>query len=217
MLNIDWQGQGWAGAEAFQHKQAILDDIAGRDRRPLLIQVMRKETDTRIAAYLKAALKSERFQLASKWFQCYQLPAEVLEEKHAYHPLFDDRNPPHLLLISRDGRKSAEFLGTRSRTVKWSKIAQVLAYEYRENPTRSVKDIERLLSEFDAVDSRIADTDKRIAAAEESKDATKLRGLKRDRAELDREQQQLFARKKKLETLQLRRPAKAPDSKGLDR
>lgn len=192
----------------------MIDDLAGDDPRPLFIYISRKVEDEKIASYLEAALKSERLQLASKWFNCIQLDESALERGHPYYGLFSEDNPPQLLLLSRDGKRSEDFLGTATDTVKWDRIARVLRHDYRSNPTKAVKAIERLLSKFDALDDRRKELNRQMEVAAADQDSRKIEKLKVDLKEIEADFNELFAEKKKLEDLGLRRPKASKDKDG---
>ncbi len=133
--------------------------------------------DKKLTRMLKGALESERFQLASKWFQCIEVDDSVLQEDHAYHLLFEQRRPPVLLLASPDGKKIVHFLATKSQKVNWRDVNGVLKASYKGDPTKAVKGLEKLLSKFDALDDRRKELNAQIARCDDKKDARKIKAL----------------------------------------
>ena len=116
---------------------------------------------------LKEALASERFKLASHWFHCVQITKEVMEKGHPYRCLYEGRNPPRLILATADGKKVARFLGTAGQRVNWPAIAAVLKAAYEKNPTKAIRDRERLITTFDVLDAKISNLGDQIAIASE--------------------------------------------------
>lgn len=170
------------------------------------------EDNAKVQGMLDAALKSERFQLASTWFHCVRMDASVLDKDSPYYPLFEGNNPPRLVLVSRKAERYVPFLGTTSQGVNWADIASVLKVDYKKDATRAVKGIERLLSKFDAVDNRIKELNAQLERATEAQAASKIKKLQAKLAEEDKERQKLFDEKKELEDLGLR----APEAKKAD-
>ena len=184
------------------------------DGRPLMILRRSEELDKKIQKLLTEALKSERFQLASKWFQSIELDDAVLEEDHPYHLLFARKRPAALLLASPDGKKIVRFLGTRSQRVNWRDVSAVLMASYKGNPTKSVKGLERLLSKFDALDNRRKELNAQIARHEEKQDTAKIKSLKAKLAVHEKEREKVLAEEKKLRSLVLSSKKKADKTGG---
>lgn len=212
-LNIDWCGAGPVHDEQIVDAEGLIRSIAGDDGKPLMILRRSKQADKRIQKLLDAALKSERFQLAARWFNCIQVDDAVLEKDHAYHLLFKGANPPALLLASPDGKKIEDFLGTKADKINWNDISSVLTASYKGNPTKAVKGLERLLSKFDALDNKRKELNAQIERCNEKQDAAKLKKLKVKMEEQEKERQEVLAEEKELRELVLRSQKKADKEK----
>ncbi|MHC4813664.1 MAG: hypothetical protein ACYTGW_18605 [Planctomycetota bacterium] len=185
------------------------------DGRPLM--VLRRNTDvdeepTKVQKLLTAALKSERFQLASKWFQCVEVDDAVLEEDHPYHLLFSQKRPPALLLASPDGKRIVHFLSRKSQKVTWTGISSVLKASYKGDPTKTIKALEKLLCDFDALDARRKELNTQIERCKEKKDTAKLKTLEAKMAKQEKAREEALAEEKRLRALVLR--SKKKDKKG---
>lgn len=189
-------------------------ELANGDPRPLLIYRVagpKSASSPKVKKLLDAALKSERFQLASRWFHCVRVDDAVLESSNAYHSLFSGKTPARLLLASRDGSKLVTFLGTDKARVSWRGISSVLKKSYRKDPTAAVKAIERLLSRFDALDSQRTELNAQLARYTKKQQPDKMKAFKKKLAKNSKDRTLLFAQKKKLEDLGLRKLATKAD------
>jgi hypothetical protein len=219
LLSINWNGAAPSFAEQVANRAAAIDELANGDPRPLLIQLQltpeSDKADQDVEPLLTAALKSERFQLASKWFNCVTVDESVLEKTHPYHSLFDGRNPGRLVLASRDGSKVVDFLGTGQQRVSWSSIASVLRKDYKKDPTSAVKGMERLLSKFDALDNQRKELNAQLERYTKKNQQDKMKAYEKKIAANEKERTALLEQKAKLEDLALR-SADAKDDKKAD-
>ena len=167
------------------------------------------KADKKMQKLLTDALKSERFQLASKWFQCVEVDDAVLETDHPYHLLFNQKRPPALLLASPDGKKIVHFLSRKSQKVNWAGISSVLHASYRGDPTKAVKGLEKLLCDFDALDDRRKELNAQIERCNEKKNTAKLKVLQAKMAKQEKVRQEILAEEKRLRALVLRSKKKA--------
>lgn len=211
-LTIDWEAAFTGADEQIANRRAAIDALAGDDARPLMILVQSK-SDKKVEALLQAALKSERFQLASKWFHCVRVDDSVVDPAHPYASLFAGKKAPRLVLASRKGTKVAPFLRTTSDKLSWSKIAAVLKVDYRDDPTRAVKSIERLLSKFDALDSKRKELNAQLARHTEKKRKSAVRAIEKKLVALEKQKAAVVAAKTKLEALELRSQGKKSKKK----
>ncbi len=210
-LNIDWCSPGYVADEQVTDAAALIRSVTADDGRPLMVLRRGKDLDKKVEKMLTEALKSERFQLASKWFQCVEVDDAVLEKDHPYHPLFAEARPALLLLATPDGKRVVNFLASKREKVNWPDISAVLTASYRGNPTKAVKGLERLLSKFDALDNRRKEINAQIERYTERKDEAKLKSLKAKLAEQDKEREVVLAEEKALRDLVLR--SKKTDAK----
>jgi len=213
-LKIDWCSAGQVYDEQIVDAAGLIKSVTAEDGRPLMILRRSKTPDKKIDKLLAEALKSERFQLASKWFQTVELDDAVLEKDHPYHLLFAGKRPAALLLASPDGKRIVRFLGTKSQKVNWSDVSSVLTTSYKGNPTKAVKGLERLLSKFDALDNRRKELNAQIERYNEKKDTAKLKSLNAKLAKQEKEREQVLAEEKELRELVLRSKKKKADKTG---
>ena len=129
----------------------------------------------------------------------------VLEKTHPYHSLFAGKSPPRLLLASRDGKKIVRFLGTTAQKVNWPDIAAVLRKDYKSDPTTAIKSIERLLSQFDALDDKRKELNTQLERAATKNQKAKVKAIQKKLAKNQDARARLFAKKAKLEELTLRK------------
>lgn len=188
--------------------ESLDDALAYMARRsggkPVLISRETDARDPKVKKLYDAALKSERFSLASQWFHCVKVGDEVLDEADLLHPLFAGRNPPALVMLTPDGEKRVSFLGTTRRKVKWAPISGILAASYEKNPTRAVKGLEKLLCRFDALDGKDNELSAQLARAEKKQSKGKIAAITRKKAAVEKERQAAFAEEKELRELELR-------------
>jgi hypothetical protein len=137
--------------------------IAGDDPRPLLVLrecFVCNGTDDALLS--RGQVDNEKTFLFSRWFHCVKLPPDVLEDDHPFRNLFPGGASEHLFMATRSGELRIPLESERSRTELWSSMVQILSADYRSDPQRSVKDIQGLLDDLDAVDLEIADLQTRM-------------------------------------------------------
>ena len=130
--------------------------IAGDDPRPLLVLrecFVCNGTDDALLS--RGQVDNEKTFLFSRWFHCVKLPPDVLEDDHPFKNLFPGGTSEHLFMATRDGRLRVPLESERSRTELWGSMVQVLSADYRSDPQRSLKEIQGLLDDLDAVDLEI--------------------------------------------------------------
>ena len=208
-LNIDWCNANPVLDNQAVDAAAVIRSLTEGDGKPLMILRRAAKVDKTMKRLLNGALESERFQLASKWFQCIQVDDAVLEEDNEYHVLFEHRRPPTLILASPDGKKIVNFLGTKSQKVNWRDIGGVLKASYKGDPTKAVKGLEKLLSKFDALDDRRKELNSQIERCTEKKDAKKIKSLQAKLAKQERAREDIIDQEKRLRELVLRAKKKA--------
>ncbi len=208
-LNIDWGNASPMLDDQAVDAAAVIRSITKGDGKPLMILRRATEVDKTMKRLLNGALESERFQLASKWFQCIQVDDAVLEEDNEYHVLFEQRRPTTLILASPDGKKIVNFLGTKSKKVNWRDINGVLKASYKGDPTKAVKGLEKLLSKFDALDDRRKELNSQLERCAKKKDAKKIKSLQAKLAKQERDREDIIEQEKRLRELVLRAKKKA--------
>jgi len=175
-------------------------DLAGNDRRPLLVLrecLVCNGTDN---ALMTRQADNERTMLMSRWFHCIKLSPDVLEPDHPYHALFAQENPGHLFLSSWKGAGRVDLSGEQSRTELWDLMEERLAAEYRQKPDPLLRKLQKLLDGLDEVDRDLALVKDQIDDAVEksgsggsklAKLQKRLEGLQREKSALREQAREL--------------------------
>ena len=187
----------------------VIKDLRGRDKRPLLIirdsEVAPSKKASKLDGYLSAALESERFILASQWFNCIKLAPNVIEEGHPYNSLFAGKNPPRMILSTWDGSKRIAMLGKGQAKVTWSKISKLLKLEYKKDATRAVKELQKLLNHYDSLDQREAELREQIEKGKTSGRLARVKSLEKKLAAQTRRREEIAKLELDLKDLVLKR------------
>ena len=128
--------------------------IAQKDRRPILAL---RECDSCTGtddALLSRKDDNEKTFLMARWFHCVKLPAHVLAEDHPFRNTFSEKHPPHLFLANADGENLIPLKGDQSRTELWDGMLALLEMEYSKDAKKALRNIQRLLDEYDTLDGR---------------------------------------------------------------
>ncbi len=158
--------------------------LAGDDRRPLLVLRECKTCNGTDDALLSRAEDNSRTFLLARWFHCIKLPTHVLEENHPFHALFESEHPPHLFMARWDGSDPIPLRGDQSRTELWDSMHAMLGSAYLGDARAAVSEIEKIVSQYDVMDARIALIEDRIDGVVE-KEGPKSKKLKDLRKDLD--------------------------------
>lgn len=214
-LNIQWtkgpsanRRHRGTGTDSVTPWSTMTETLAGMARRsgnkPLMFWRDSDKRDPKVVKLLAAALKSERFQLASQWFYCVKVGDEVLQTNHPLNSLFVGRRPAALVLLSADTKKRVSFLGTKQQRVKWTPIASVLKASYKKNPTNAVKALHKLLYKFDALDSKKRELASQLARAEKKNNKYKAASVQKKMLLAKKDRTEVLAEEEKLRKLVLR-------------
>ena len=154
---------------------------------------------------------NERTLIMTRWFHCVKLPMEVLEENHPFRNVFAEEHPPHLFLAHWDGSNPIPLRGDQSRVELWENMYTVLATEYRKDAHKAVKEIEKILAQYDMLDEKIARLEIAIDDEIERRgpESKKLKKLRKDLAKTQAEMESWQKAEAKLSDLGL----KAKDEK----
>lgn len=109
------------------------------------------------------------------------------------------------MLVTRDGEYRIGLLGTSRQRASWTAFERILRKEYKRNATNAVKELNQLLSTYDALDSRKKELEAQLARCKDDNDARKIKKYEEKLAELDEEMKQAQAQEAKLRDLGLRR------------
>lgn len=212
-LQINWdypvfqtamaQASGKTRAKAARkalERQLAFSEIAGEDRRPLLVLrecIVCNGTDD---ALLSQQGDNEKTLLLTRYFHCVKLPPEVLDEDHPFTKLFPGEEPPHLFVAQPDGDEFLPLTGEQSRTELWEVMGRALAEAYKKNPEGRLRDLTKCLDRLDIIDDKIEQGERRIERELEDRGPRsrklkpmqkELQELKAERAEIKKRMQQL--------------------------
>lgn len=194
-------------------EQVAFYTLAEDSRRPLLVLRECRLCNGTDDALLSRGGGNDRTLIMTRWFNCVKLPIEVLEEDHPFHAVFDEAHPPHLFLARWDGSDPLPLRGDLSRTELWSNMHSMLATEYKKDAQKAVKEIEKILYQYDMLDEKIARLE--IAVDDEIErrgpESKKLKKLNKQLAESHKEMDNLKKKEAKLSDLMLRNPDEKPE------
>ncbi len=187
-------------------REAAYEILSEDDRRPLLIM---RECDTCKGsddALLSRSLANDTTILLSHWFRCVKLPLHVLEEDHPFRNVFNEKNPPHVILARWDGSDPVVFAGDQSQGVLWKSMYKVLAREYDDDPKKVIRQLQKIYAQYDRIDGLKETLRDRIEAEEERRGprSNKLPKLRKQLAKLDKERDELIAKEEGIRNLALR-------------
>jgi hypothetical protein len=186
--------------------EAAHAEIAGTDRRPLLVLRECLSCNGTDDALLTRAADNERTMLMSRWFHCIKLPPDVTAEDHPFHALFAGEKPGHLFVARWDGSGRVDLDGQQSRAELWKLMEGLLACEYEGKATEALRRLFHVLDDFDAIDAEIRAVKGEIDEVLEDSSASpsKLEKLRGKLAGLDREKAEATARALELSELKLK-------------
>jgi len=133
-------------------REESFDWIAGDDLRPMLILRECLSCNGTDYALLNRSEDNEKTLLMARWFNCVKLPTDVTEEDHPFAALFPDKKPPHLFVCSPDGSNLISLDGEQSRSELWDAMEDVLKIEYKKSSKKAVRNILKLMVEYDTLD-----------------------------------------------------------------
>jgi len=186
--------------------------VADGDRRPLLILrecELCKGTDH---AVLSRTLSNEQTVLLTHWFRCVKLPPNVLTEKHPFYNLFKkgkrQKKVPHLFFSDPNGDHKKALPGDQSQSDLWKVMFTYLDRCYDENAKSAIKQLRKVLGQYDTLDAQ-EDLIRSRIDKEIEKNGPKSRKLKKFDKQLDKvaiERKQLRQAEKELRDLALKAP-----------
>lgn len=201
-------------------KDEVFRELAGDDRRPLLVVRECMSCQGSDVALLSTRHDNERTMLLTGWFHCVKLPPHVVDPEHPFHNLFAADDKPssaddmaHLFLSRWDGSGRIDLDGTQSRSKLWKAMTKVLRRDYEGNPGRAVKELLKILNQFDRIDALEADLmddlDRELERS--GPDSPKIRKVQARLKALGEEHEALLATAQELRTLELRAPESEPE------
>lgn len=136
-------------------RQVAFYEIAAEDRRPLLVLRECRACNGTDDALLSRGGGNDRTLIMTRWFNCVKLPIEVLERNHPFSKVFPEKHPPHLFLARWDGSEVLPLKSDLSRTELNGHLYTMLAREYKKPADKAVKEIERIIAQYDVLDEKM--------------------------------------------------------------
>jgi len=218
LLDIDWaypvvqpksvEQEGTRAVPVFEALpvEEAFAAIAGDDPRPLLVVRECPKCEGSDAALLHPKQANDRTILLTHYFHCVKLPPSILHDTHPYRHLFSGREDAHVFFATADG-SAVETLGAmHSPSSLWRTMSKTLQAAYDGNPDKNVKDLLKLLDQFDRVDGQ----EKRLFEEMEEELETngprsaKLAQLRAKRTKVEAEKAELLERANALRSIPLK-------------
>lgn len=218
-LQIDWVYPVWKPAEQTAQSGTVVAEVehalpleqawtqvAGGDKRPLLVVrecELCKGTDH---ALLDRSLDNEPVLLLTQWFRCVKLPTNVLSDQHPFHALFAGKpGEPvaHVFFSDPDGGNRKELLGGQSQADVLEAMYAALDRTYQGDARKVVKELRTVLSQYDRLDNLERDARSRIDKETENNGpgSERLPRLEAELKKIEQDRADLLAREKKLRAL----------------
>lgn len=171
-------------------REAAFREVAGDDRRPLLVLRECIHCDGTDDALLKVAQGNERTLLMTRWFHCVKLPLYVLHEDHLFRNVFPEEHPPHAFLARYDGTNIIPIEADADQNRLWQQMHVMLADQYTKDARKAVKELELLIAQYDVYDEKITrlEYDYEHTVEKSGEDSRKA---KKQKAKLDELMQEL--------------------------
>jgi hypothetical protein len=143
----------------------------------------------------RGVVDNEKTFLLARWFHCVKLPVAVLEPDHPFHNLFNDKDPEHMFLCASDGGTRIALESERSRVELWGAMNQVLSANYEKGPEDTVKKMQKAIDQFDRVDQRVTELEKKVEGILETDgpESKKLKKLQDELVAAKQERVELFS------------------------
>lgn len=178
--------------------------VADGDKRPLLILrecELCKGTDH---AVLSRTLDNEQTVLLTHWFRCVKLPPNILTEKHPFYNLFKkgekQKRVPHLFFADPNGDNKVALPGDQSQSKLWKVMFTYLDRCYDENAKVAIKQLRKVLGEYDKLDAH-EDLIRARIDKEIEKNGPKSKKLAKFNKQLDKANEERMALRKKEQEL----------------
>lgn len=184
--------------------------VTDGDRRPLLVLRECDRCKGTDHALLNRSLDNEQTVLLTHWFRCVKLPTNVITDKHPFYNLFlrekEGARIPHLFFADPDGQNRRELPGDQAQSDLWEVMFGYLDRCYDESAKEALKDLRKLLSQYDRIDAAEKEVKTRIDKEIEKNgpESTKLKKLDGDLQKLATEREKLGKQEKELRDLALK-------------
>ena len=174
--------------------------MRGDDPRPLLILRDCEGCKNKEGDLLQRTLVEERTLLATGWFNCIRFGHEVMEPSHPFYVLFDHERHPHIVMSSWDLKTFIQVHRASPKEL-WKAMKRVLGKDYKKSPESAMKNITKLLTEYDALDDRENALQEQLNTKRERGKDSRAKILEKELAELAEEREELIADEMKLRDL----------------
>ncbi len=156
--------------------------------------------------------------LLSRWFHCVKLPPDVLDEEHPFKNLFPGEESAHLFVARCDGEGRLDLNGAQSRTELWDVMGALLKTEYSQKADKPLKQLLRILGEYDALDARITQLEVNLddQIEKDGPGSSKVKKIKKELARLHQERTELREKATSVSNLKLRKPKTAQGTRSDD-
>lgn len=216
-LTVRWDHPVPGGEETLDFT-AALDEVRGKDPRPLIVLRDCDSCKGRDDALLSKTLNNEKVLLLTHWFHCVKLDRRVVEEGHPYHVLFSGKNPPHLFISSWAGNKVIPLPGTQGQKKVWSSLTAIMKVDYKKDPNQAIKSWRKILNTFDTLDSQLKEFRAQLERMEVKygPNSAKTKKLEKKIARIDKAKEKAVADEKKIMNLVLRHAPKVKTEADFD-
>ena len=189
-------------------------EIAGEDRRPLLVLRECLTCTGTDDALMTRNADNEKTMIMARWFHCVKLPPAVTESDHPFYALFENEET-HLFLARWDGTERVELDGAQSRVELWKHMEELLASEYEKKHTPALKAMSKLLNELDELDTKVARlrSDLEDVLEKDGPGSRKVAKLEKKLAKYEQEKAEVVERAAEVSVLPLKEPE--PEHAGL--
>lgn len=184
--------------------------ITDGDRRPLLVLRECERCKGTDHALLNRSLDNEQTVLLTHWFRCVKLPPNILGETHPLYNLFrreqEGERIPHLFFADPDGQNRQGLPGDQSQSQLWETMFSYLDRCYEQSAKEAIKDLRKLLSQYDRIDAEEQNIKTRMDKETEKNGlgSPKLKKLEGDLAKLGKEREKLGKQEQELRDLALK-------------
>ncbi|MCR9247326.1 MAG: hypothetical protein NXI31_20030 [bacterium] len=183
--------------------------VTDSDKRPLLIMRECEKCKGTDHALLSRTMSNEQTVLLTHWFRCVKLPPNILEKDHPLTNLFKREKGekiPHLFFVDPDGTHKTPLSGTQSQRVLWETMFSYLDRCYDGNAKKSLKELRKILDQYDRVDGLEQEVMVRRDREIEKKGlkSPKLKKYLKQLDKLSKEREKLVKKEKALRALALR-------------
>lgn len=187
--------------------------VRNNDLRPLLVLRECNTCSGTEDALLSRMGGNDRTFLLSYWFHCVKLPPHVLESDHPFHNLFAGDSPPHLFMADCEGKNLIPLTGAQSRSELWEAMEQTLKREYKRDPRRALREIDKLLARYDHLDGMEMQHKEKLDEAIEKHgpNARRVHKLRAELSSIEKERKAVESREKAARDLGLLRTPPKPD------